>query len=100
MTVEPAKFADLLNELLDVAHKWRIIGLMLGLSHGSIARIEKDNDTVHHRMIEMLGDWKNRESSTYTWQTIVEALKSKAVNEQYLARHIEQKYIILLKRNN
>ena len=96
MTVEPPKFPDLMIELYDAAHRWKSIGLVLGLSLSSIDRTSADYYRVHDCMEEMLREWKNKESSTYTWQTIVEALRS--VKELRLARDIEQKYI--LKRNN
>ena len=67
---------------------------MLRLSGCSIDRISADNYNVRDCMREMLSEWQKSDSSTYTWQTIVEALRSRVVSEQRLAMDIEQKYIL------
>ena len=83
---------DLLNvmeELADVRAKWYNIGLGLGLSVGTLNSIEHSNNSDYLRATLM--KWLNAYSPPPTWSKVVEALRTKTVDEARLAAHLEHK---------
>ena len=86
---------DLLNvmeELADVRAKWYNIGLGLGLSVGTLNSIETERNNTSDSLRATLMKWLNAYSPPPTWGKVVEALRTKTVDEARLAAHLEQKY--------
>ena len=86
---------DLLNvmeELADVRAKWYNIGLGLGLSVGTLDGIKADHSNISDCLREALKTWLKTHLPPPTWSKVVEALRTKTVDEARLAAHLEQKY--------
>ena len=86
---------DLLNvmeELADVRAKWYNIGLGLGQSVGTLNSIETEHSNTSDSLRTTLMKWLNAYSPPPTWSKVVEALRTKTVDEARLAAHLERKY--------
>ena len=87
------ELADLMNEVAaEIPGKWRDVGLQLGMDHGvldGIAAISPGD--INHCYSNVFTRWKNQKSRTYpyTWSTVVQALKARAVGEERLADKIK-----------
>ena len=72
------------SQLLEVAVKWRDIGLELGLSDPQLERIRANNrDDVTDCLTAMLRDWLNRSYNTTrhgepSWERLSEAVRHRA----------------------
>ena len=86
---------DLLNvmeELADVRAKWYNIGLGLGVSVGTLNSINTDHNNTSDCLRATLMKWLNAYSPPPTWNKVVEALRTKTVDEAKLAAHLERMY--------
>ena len=87
---EPPKMKDLLERVASQAlDKWRVLGLELKISYHELRLIEMDKRYPIVCFIEVFNIWRDNLDSPFTWATIVEALRSPRVNEQKLAKDIE-----------
>ena len=86
------------SELVDVAGRWRNIGLALHLKDPKLSIIQDNNSDVTTRLTDMLRQWLNK---TYdverfgqpSWQMLAEAVRSPAGgNNPALAAQIEEKH--------
>ena len=86
------------SELVDVAGRWRNIGLALHLKDPKLGIIQDNNSDVTTRLTDMLRQWLNK---TYdveqfgqpSWQMLAEAVRSPAGgNNPALAAQIEEKH--------
>ena len=84
----PPELNDLLNELTCIAEKWKFIAIHMHLSD-NIGRIKADCGTVKDCLLETLRAWDKTRYEPFTWDSIIACLRSKALNEQYLANKIE-----------
>ena len=78
--------SDLMNEVAAaIPSKWKDVGLQLGLEHGVLLGIRD------HCYMEVFTQWKNQNSIThpFTWLTMVQVLRNRAVGEKRLADKIE-----------
>ena len=87
--------SDLLNEIAaEIPSKWRDMGQQLGLDQGVLNGIAliSPGDT-NHCYSNVFTIWKNQNSPAhpYTWLTVVQALKTRAVGEVRLAAQIKNK---------
>ena len=78
------------DDLGTVKHKWKCIGVQLGIPHHKI----KEFETEHEPFMASIDYWLrgNVEDVPVTWQSIVAALKSTLVGEPGLAKRISKKY--------
>ena len=86
---------DLLNvmeELADVRAKWYNIGLGLGLSVGTLNSIGTEHSNNSDSLRATLMKWLNAYSPPPTWSKVVEALRTKTVDEARLAANLEHKF--------
>ena len=86
---------DLLNvmeELADVRAKWYNIGLGLGLSVGTLDGIKADHSNTSDCLREALKTWLKTHLPPPTWSKVVDALRTKTVDEARLAAHLEHTY--------
>ena len=81
-----------MEELADVRAKWYNIGLGLGLSVGTLNSIETERNNTSDSLRATLMKWLNAYSPPPTWSKVVEALRTKTVDEARLAAHLECKY--------
>ena len=88
------KLADLMNEVAAVIpDRWRDVGLQLGLEQGILNGIALNNPgNSNHCYSDVFTRWRNQNSTDYpyTWSTILQALESKAVEQNELASTIMQ----------
>ena len=89
------ELSDLMNEVAaEIPGKWRDVGLQLGLDQGVLERVATispgDTNLCYSNVFTR---WKSQNSTThpYTWSTIVQALKTRAVGESRLANEIMSK---------
>ncbi len=86
------KFRDLLNSLLPKAYRWELIGIQLGLDMDILEIIKADcpGDVVKC-LTKALQKWFNRTPNP-TWNEVIAALRTHALDEIQLAEELEQKY--------
>ena len=77
--------------------KWRLVGVQLKLSYGMLDEIQVQNgwrpDACKHSFEQVFNRWMSLGTCTYTWKTIINALRSPAVGEVKLANELNAKYI-------
>ena len=84
---------DLVNELLPVTHEWKHLGVQLNMQVPCLNSIAiKCNNDPNLCLLEMLSQWLDITFPPPTWQTVVDALSSPALNRQGLAQKIKLKY--------
>ena len=88
-------FADLSNELPDVADKWRPFGAQLRISNSKLNSIQNNKSNDEDRFSAVLEYWMDNlpEKAPFTWETIVKALESPNVEKRVLAKKIREKYL-------
>ena len=77
-------------------NKWVQIGLKVDISHSDIERIRTNHQDEEVRFMEVLNKWQKCGNPSFTWNTLVQVLKSPTVQEFTLATTIEEKYILLV----
>ena len=70
-----------------------MIGLKLQLSINDLEKIIVDNDNEDTRFLKVLEKWSRNGDPSFSWNTIRDVLISSLVQENVLAREIEEKYI-------
>ena len=83
---------DVLRVLSDKAAKWREIGLSLNLSKGELDIIKADCSGARECLMEAISKWHSNAEPRPTWKALIDALKTPAVDESVLARHLEENY--------
>ena len=87
------KLSDLANRVAAIIpHKWKPVAIQLELSRGERKAIEKDEDECFDRFMAVLEQWKQSASHSYTWKTLITALKSASVDEQCLAKQLDRDF--------
>ena len=72
-----------------VAPYWKVFGDQLKLSDDVIKTIEAEYQTrVKDCCREVFVEWKKRQTSPYTWATIIKALQSPAISRNSVALDI------------
>ena len=84
------ELSDLMNEVAAVIpNKWQQVGIVLNVSDGDLSCfVQLDSQKC---FISVFTTWRNKETSPYTWQTVVKALQSPTVGENKLAKDINSK---------
>ena len=77
---------EVTSQLINVAVKWKFIGLQLGLKADQLDRIHADNNDVESRLNGMLKDWLRRAYDTRvcgepSWQKLSEGVGCRAGGE-------------------
>ena len=83
------------KEISAAASKWREIGLVLKIPQSSLDKVYKSRSstTAEQKLSRIIKEWfQESPSSGVSWQTLVDALRSRAVNEEEVARELEVKY--------
>ena len=81
----------LLNELHPVRSSWYNIGLELDIPYTELDCLNKDHSDSSDLMREILKYWIDKAVSP-TWETVVRALRSRIVDEKFVAKQLESKY--------
>ena len=87
---------DLMNDVAAVIPaKWRLVGVQLKLSSGTLDEIQAQNVGRPYECIlsfeQVFVKWRSLGTSPYTWETMINALCSPAVGEVELANKLNAK---------
>ena len=77
-----------LDELLDVRHKWFNLGLMLQLNVGTLECVRNQYPDSSSALREMLLSWLKKVDPPPTWEGLACALESRTVGEPRLAEQL------------
>ena len=92
--VEP-NLKALLNELHSVRASWYKIGLQLDIPHTTLDCLKQNYSYQSDLMCGMLKEWLKTAFDPHpSWEAIVTALRSPAVNEKYVAEQLESEYCV------
>ena len=85
---------EVYETLYPARKEWRNLGMKLGLGRRDLDNIEDQYSTkgAGRCLEEVVSMYLNRPSLQPTWQAIIDALKSKMVNEEALGVEIEERY--------
>ena len=92
LSSEPS-FPDLMNEVAAfIPHKWRQVGIQLGVSHNDLVSFASVSIGDPDRcFMAVFSAWKNCAAINYTWHTLIKALEAPIVGENRLARELRTK---------
>ena len=80
-----------------VGHKWRLIGMKLGVNLAELDQIcIMHNEDQFRCCLELFMKWSAREitaSCPFTWKGVIETLDSDSVRESSLARSLESTHL-------
>ena len=79
-----------------VAHKWRLVGVQLGVDPVELDQIASECGSDQSCCYELFRKWSAREitaSCPFTWKGVIETLDSEFVRESSLARTLESTYL-------
>ena len=65
--------------------KWHEVGIQLKLSQEELSFLKDSSPTVSQLFASIFTVWKRRTTREYSWTTIIEVLKTDAVDETRLA---------------
>ena len=89
--------ADDLGNVLEAVHdahsQWYGIGLQLRLASAVLEGIEQQYSRTEDMLREMLKQWLKQVDPVPSWVALIEALRSKTVNEPSLAEQLEKHHI-------
>ena len=91
------KLDDLMNDIASVIPaKWRLVGVQLKLPNGTLDEIQAQNagrpDECKLSFEQVFARWNSLGTGPYTWQTIINALRSPCVGEVLMADRLFSKY--------
>ena len=77
-----------------IPKKWKYVGIELNLEMGTIRTIETKTQINVDRLAEVFDHWQKNPTPQrpFCWDTVVNVLKSPAVNKPVLARKISQQF--------
>ena len=91
-TSPPPSLRVLLYELHSVRDSWYNIGLQLCIPPAELDCIRHEHGNSLHLLLEMLRKWLHTTVNPPTWEAVVAALRSPAVNKKHVAEQLESKY--------
>ena len=81
------------EELFDVKKKWYNIGLQLKVSDTKLDEIDGVcGGDIEKGLRRMLQEWRKQIETLPSWTDLVKALRCRTVNEQILAKNLEDRY--------
>ena len=81
-----------LEEVHDAHSQWHGIGLQLRLASPVLESIEQRYSKTEDMLREMLKHWLKQATPMPCWESIVEALKTKTVNQPRLAKQLSHSH--------
>lgn len=74
--------------------KWRLVGVQLGLSLGSLDEIEKNHsDDCKRCFSAVFSEWEHQNTSPYCWGTVVHVLQAPSVEENRVAEDVKKHFM-------
>lgn len=84
---------DLANRVAAVIPgKWMQVAIQLEIEMGAIDAVGRDKHDCFQQFMAILDVWKRSSSPPFTWNTLVNVLKSPSVNEKVLAKELEHDF--------
>ena len=80
------------NALHDVRTKWFDIGVELKVKIPTLKSIETRYDDDKDCLREVITEWLNKANDQATWESLVDALRTRVIDEPRLAAELEAKY--------
>ena len=77
-----------------IPHKMNEVAIQLGVSMNEIMRICIDEKGYFRQFMAVFNHWKSASTKPYTWKTLVDALRSRSVNEVKLADELHHKFCL------
>ena len=81
MNKKPDK-KDLLGQLANIAHEWHEIGLELQVEGSVLNNLESEKYSNILKLDYVIQSWMDTMSSDITWQTIINAIGGRIVNNK------------------
>ena len=83
------ELSDVMNEVAaKIPEKWHEVGIQLGLEQHQLKFLSESSPPGSQLFASVFTAWKNCMRKDYTWATLIQALKTPAVNELRLAREL------------
>ena len=92
MELSPDGLITVLEELHEACTKWYYIGLTLKVPASTLDGIEAQSNDQKKCLLRVIQHWLKTVDPKPTWQALVDALRSRLVEEHPLASSIEEKY--------
>lgn len=81
----------ILQYLVPICQKWRLLGLLLGMSHEELEGLKGE---AVARLGAVISSWlSGRCSQPATMESLIGTLRSRAINEESIAANIEQRKV-------
>ena len=91
---EPA-IDDLANHVAArIPAKWMKVAIQLRVGMSDISAIRKNDDECFDRFMSVFDHWERASTKPFTWKTLVDALKSRSVNEVKLADELHHMFCL------
>ena len=84
-----------MNDLASlIPNKWRRVGIQLGLTNNQLDAVAQNTLDPIDQFMKVLDWWQKLENTRRpcSWTTIVEVLRSNAVQEERMAEQLERKH--------
>ena len=86
-----------------IPSKWRSVGIQLGLPVSTLDSIQRENAGKPHACLDsfeqVFTTWEKQGRSSYTWNTMIDALRKPAVGEGALANELEAEHMKSVQSN-
>ena len=87
------KMSDLANRVAAIIPgKWKSVAIQLQIGMGAIDAVCRDKHDSFDRFMSILDMWERSSCPPFTWNTLVNVLKSPSVNEKELAKQLEREF--------
>ena len=91
--IDTLALRDLVNELCVMKDIWSELGVQLNVPEFELRSIQMHHNNNPSRCLQdMLSEWLSITSPPPTWQTVMDALNSKAISRPLVAQKIYMKY--------
>ena len=82
---------ELLNLLVDISNLWHEIGLSLKVPHSILDGLKRSQESDAIKLSEVIHSWlTTTQSHLVTWETVIDAIKSRIVKHTKKANEIHQ----------
>ena len=81
---------ELFNPLYDISDKWYDIGLSLQVRRNVLNDLKQSEDDDETNLKKVTNIWRDTKPSPDTWETIITAVESPAINNKEIADKIRE----------